>query len=68
MPNTEPAIDNQGLIQYVIDRGKEAGLCRVFPTGAISPGEDFIVLDDKGEDDSVPQTAINFIPTCPIID
>jgi dihydroorotase len=37
MPNTEPAIDNPGLVRYVIDRGKEAGLCNVLPTGAISP-------------------------------
>lgn len=36
MPNTEPAIDNPGLVRYVIDRGEEAGCCRVFPTGAIS--------------------------------
>ena len=38
MPNTEPAIDHAGLIRYVVDRGREAGHCRVFPTGAISPG------------------------------
>ena len=37
MPNTKPAIDNPGLVRYVIDRGKESGLCRAFPTGAISP-------------------------------
>jgi dihydroorotase len=38
MPNTEPAIDNAGMVRYVIDRGNEAGLCRVLPTGAISVG------------------------------
>ncbi len=38
MPNTQPAIDHSGMVRYVIDRGKEAGLCRVFPTGAISKG------------------------------
>ncbi len=38
MPNTQPAIDNPGLVRYVIDRGNEAGLCRVLPTGAISVG------------------------------
>ena len=43
MPNTDPAIDNAGLVRYVIDRGREAGLCRVLPTGAISIGR-------KGED------------------
>jgi dihydroorotase len=38
MPNTEPAIDNAGMVRYVIDRGKEAGCCRVLPTGAVSVG------------------------------
>jgi len=38
MPNTEPAIDNPGLVRYVIDRGLESGRCRVYPTGAISVG------------------------------
>lgn len=38
MPNTEPAIDNAGMVRYVIDRGNEAGRCRVLPTGAISVG------------------------------
>jgi dihydroorotase len=38
MPNTDPAIDNAGLVRYVIDRGEEAGLCRVLPAGAISVG------------------------------
>lgn len=40
MPNTVPAIDHSGLVRYIIDRAKEAGLCRVFPTGAISPGRE----------------------------
>jgi dihydroorotase len=38
MPNTDPAIDNPGLVRYVLDRAAEAGLCRVLPTGAISVG------------------------------
>ena len=48
MPNTEPAIDNPGLVRYVIDRGNEAGLCRVFPTGAISPGRKGEALTEFG--------------------
>jgi dihydroorotase len=36
MPNTSPAIDNAGMIRYLIDRAKETGLCRVYPAGAIS--------------------------------
>ncbi len=49
MPNTLPVIDNQGLVQYVVDRGKEAGLCRVHPTGAISPGREGKALAEFGE-------------------
>ena len=43
MPNTDPTIDNSGMVRYLIDRGKEAGLCRIHPTGAVSPG-----LEGKG--------------------
>lgn len=43
MPNTDPAVDNAGLVRYIIDRGREAGLCRVLPAGAISVGR-------KGDD------------------
>jgi len=38
MPHTDPVIDNSGMVRYLIDRGREAGLCRIHPTGAISPG------------------------------
>jgi len=36
MPNTSPAIDNAGLVKYLIDRAKETNLCRIYPAGAIS--------------------------------
>ncbi len=49
MPNTEPAIDHSGMVRYVVDRGKEAGLCRVFPTGAISKGRQGEQLCEFGE-------------------
>lgn len=35
---TDPVIDNAGMVRYLIDRGREAGLCRIYPTGTISPG------------------------------
>ncbi|MDX2475219.1 MAG: dihydroorotase [Candidatus Krumholzibacteria bacterium] len=38
MSGTDPVIDNSGMVRYLIDRGREAGLCRIYPTGAISPG------------------------------
>ena len=30
--------DLPGLVRYVIDRGNEAGLCRVLPAGAVTVG------------------------------
>lgn len=36
MPNTSPAIDNAGMVRYVIDRARESGLCYVYAAGAIS--------------------------------
>jgi len=49
MPNTEPTIDNSGMVRYLIDRGKEAGLCRVHPTGAISPGCEGQAMTEFGD-------------------
>ena len=48
MPNTVPAVDNPGMVRYIIDRGKEANLCRVYPTGAISPGRAGEALTEFG--------------------
>ena len=49
MPNTDPAIDNSGMIRYLIDRGKESGLCRIFPTGAVSPGRRGEAMTEFGD-------------------
>ncbi len=38
MPNTEPAIDSQEAVSFILEKAKEAGLARVFPIGAISRG------------------------------
>ncbi len=58
MPNTDPAIDNSGMIRYLIDRGKESGLCRIFPTGAISPGRRGEAMTEFG--DMVDAGAVGF--------
>lgn len=58
MPNTEPAIDHAGLVRYIIDRGREVGLCRVFPTGAISPGRRGEAMAELG--DMVAAGAVGF--------
>jgi dihydroorotase len=36
MPNTVPAIDNASVVELVLDRAKQANLCRVYPIGAIT--------------------------------
>jgi len=38
MPNTLPALDEPSLIRYVIEKGEEAGLCRVLPSAAVTKG------------------------------
>jgi dihydroorotase len=48
MPNTDPAIDNAGMVRYLLDRGAEAGRCRVLPTGAISVGRQGEAMAELG--------------------
>lgn len=38
MPNTEPVVDNEAVISYIINKAKETGYVNVFPIGAISKG------------------------------
>jgi dihydroorotase len=38
MPNTDPPIDAGHRARYVIDRGRQVGLCAVMPAGAITMG------------------------------
>ena len=39
MPNTSPVADNKVVISYIVNRGKEVGLCKIRPIGAITKGE-----------------------------
>ncbi len=39
MPNTKPVIDNKVVARYVVMRGKEAGLAKIHPIGAITEGQ-----------------------------
>ncbi|WP_457643139.1 dihydroorotase [Persephonella sp.] len=36
MPNTLPAVDEPSLVRYIIEKGEEAGLCRVLPAAAVT--------------------------------
>ncbi len=38
MPNTNPTIDDAGRIEFTYNKAKQANLCNVFPTGAITQG------------------------------
>jgi dihydroorotase len=38
MPNTEPAIDNQEVVSFVLERAARRGSCRVLPVAAITVG------------------------------
>jgi dihydroorotase len=49
MPNTKPVIDNKALACYVIARGREVGLCNVFPVGCLTAGSKGERLAEMGE-------------------
>lgn len=49
MANTEPVADNAAVIHEVLDLGAQAGLCDVFPVGAITRGIEGEVMAELGE-------------------
>jgi dihydroorotase len=49
MPNTEPVADHAGVVHEVRDLAAAAGLCDVFPVGAITKGLDGESLAEIGE-------------------
>ena len=46
MPNTKPVLDTPELMEYVITKGKAAGLCHVYPIGAVTVGQAGAELTD----------------------
>lgn len=54
MPNTSPTADEPSVVRRMVERQKEVGLCRVYPTGALSYGlkgekvTDFKALKEAG--------------------
>lgn len=38
MPNTEPAMDNQGVVELVVSQSKRVSIINVYPIGAITHG------------------------------
>ena len=49
MPNTVPPIDSGPLARFVKQKGDEANLCRVYPSGAITRGQKGEQLADMAE-------------------
>ncbi|MEX1258214.1 MAG: dihydroorotase [Gemmatimonadota bacterium] len=49
MPNTDPVIDSPATVGFVAAAGREAGLARVYPVGAISVGQRGEQLTEIGE-------------------
>lgn len=49
MPNTEPAIDNEGIVNYIFKEAGRVGLCRVFPIAAITKGRQGKEITEFGE-------------------
>ena len=49
MPNTRPVCDSASVARFVAGRGREAGLARVLPSGAITRGSNGEQLSDMAE-------------------
>ena len=59
MPNTDPVADNKVVVSYIRNPGKEVGLCKVHPIGAITKGLKGEFLADVGEMKKVGAVAIS---------
>lgn len=46
MPNTNPPIDNDALVEYVINKGKKTGLVNVLTTACITKGQEGVELTE----------------------
>jgi len=49
MPNTNPVLDNEAMIMYVLNRAKSDGIVNVYPIGALSKGLKGEELSEIGE-------------------
>ena len=49
MPNTEPAIDNQSVVKFVLGKAKKDGKVNVFPIGAITKERKGVELAEIGD-------------------
>lgn len=49
MPNTNPVNDNQAVTEFILERGRLAGLANVWPVGAITKGSEGKELAEIGD-------------------
>ncbi|MBN2583380.1 MAG: dihydroorotase [Planctomycetes bacterium] len=49
MPNTDPCVDNEGAVTFVIRRGKAAGRAHILPIGAITVGRQGEHMAEMGQ-------------------
>ena len=49
MPNTNPVIDSEAVVSYIIEKAKKEGYATVYPIGAISKGMAGETLSEIGE-------------------
>ena len=40
MPNTAPVVDSKMVVNYIRERGRELNLCKIYPAGCISKGQE----------------------------
>ena len=48
MPNTNPFIDNNVVVNYIINRALEENNCKVYPIGCITKGQNGLELAEMG--------------------
>lgn len=49
MPNTEPPNDCRSVTEFILERARKAGLCRIFPVAAITVGQQGENLTEFGD-------------------
>ncbi|MEO0184598.1 MAG: dihydroorotase [candidate division WOR-3 bacterium] len=49
MPNTEPPIDNEGIVNYILKEAERVNLCRVFPIATITKKREGKEIAEFGE-------------------
>ncbi|MFH1058879.1 MAG: dihydroorotase [Pseudomonadota bacterium] len=49
MPNTSPVNDSRAVTEYILERARAAGACRVYPVGAITKGLKGEALSEMAE-------------------